>query len=43
MSITLGALAPNFELPTTNGLIANHQLQGQPLLLAFFSMAFTPV
>ncbi|HLN60215.1 MAG TPA: hypothetical protein VK464_01595 [Symbiobacteriaceae bacterium] len=44
MTLPVGAAAPAFDLPATRGgTIARDGLLGQPFLLSFYSMAFTPV
>lgn len=43
MTLTLGSPAVDFSLPATTGTVSLADLRGRPFLLAFYSMAFTPV
>ena len=43
MTLPLGAAAVDFSLPSTDGEVSLESLRGQPFLLCFYAMAFTPV
>ena len=43
MTLPLGAAAVDFTLPSTDGEVSLKALRGEPFLLCFYSMAFTPV
>lgn len=43
MTLAVGTAAVNFTLPSTAGEVSLESLRGQPFLLCFYAMAFTPV
>jgi len=43
MTLPVGAPAADFHLPSTAGEVSLADLTGEPFLLSFFTMAFTPV